>query len=125
LLSLFKLINRLLSQTDALHSVLLELLQSDARGGIMRIITAGYVRTFLHYFNRHSASSIVAANLTCQATRVKLSKRVEAMLDKFEAWIEGEEHARMRQSLGVLIVVAVAPQPAAPATAASAPSEVV
>jgi len=111
--SLFKLLSRLISQTEALYVVVADTLQPHQRDALMTEISHSYVRIIHSYFNNSSNSSgsgsgsgggsgIVANQfITLQTVRVKLAKRMEALLDKFSHWIPSDEFMRMQQQLSI------------------------
>lgn len=102
--SLFKQSSRLLTQTDALYQVVQEVLQPDQRAQLMGDIARGYVRVFHAHFNTASGGGIVAGQLSSGVLRSKLSKRVEATLERFRAWISPQEFAAMKQELAIYII---------------------
>jgi hypothetical protein len=112
--SLFKQSSRLLTQTDALYQVVHELVQPSQRADLMGSIARQYARLFHAYFNSASGGGIVASQLSSTVLRNKLSKRMEATLDKCQAWLAPQDHAIMKQQLSVFS------RPAPVATAAAA-----
>ena len=109
--TLFKLSNRLLTQTEALYTVLYDYLQPDQRHEIMARIARGYSERFRRYFYANpTAASGASANvgmrvdkLQSASSRMKLSKRMDVILDKFRTWFGevDEEYRRMKEELAI------------------------